>query len=203
MLSGYEQDKFGVIKLINPLPFDYGKKYHDNLLSRGEGNTRMAHLRYGYLIGAIKHTPDSVLEVGFGDGEFLKVCKTSIPECYGNDLYKPTLPEGCEFVGDITTDHYDVVCFFDSLEHFHDLGFLQKLKCNYVCLSTPNCVYLSDKWFENWYHRKPDEHIYHFSLESLTNLFGSMDYKLIAHSHIESVIRKNDENTLTVIFKKQ
>jgi hypothetical protein len=202
MLTGYTQDRFGVIKQINPPTFNYGKKYHDNLLSRGEGNTRMAYLRYGYMMGVIKQTPNSLLEVGFGDGEFLKVCKQNISRCYGNDLYKPTLPDGCGFVENITDGSYDVVCFFDSLEHFHSIDFLQELKCGYVCLSTPNCVYYSDEWFKNWYHRKPDEHIFHFNLASLTKLFRYLGYGLMAYSHIENTIRKNGENTLTTIFKR-
>ena len=33
------------------------------------------------------------------------------------------------------SQHYDVITFFDSLEHFDDVYFLDKLNCDYVCIS--------------------------------------------------------------------
>jgi len=204
MLEGYKTERFGVIKKIEPVKFDYGFSYQERLLGRGEGNVRMAYLRYGYLVGVLGRTPSSVLDVGYGDGEFLRVCKASPHiECYGNELDPSGIPEGCGFVYDITGKLYDVICFFDSLEHFESLDFLERLQCNHVYISIPNCVYLSDEWFENWFHRKPDQHIWHFNFQSMTQLMAHCGYGLMAYSYIENMIRQSKTDILTMIFKRQ
>lgn len=203
MLEGYKYDKFGIIKKIDPISFDYGSVYQERLLDRGEGNVRMAHLRYGYLVGVIGRAPFEILDVGYGDGAFLQLCASKGHiKCYGSELNDSAIPDGCSFVADITTREYDVICFFDSLEHFADLDFLSRLKCNYVFVSVPNCVYISDIWFQNWFHRKPDQHIFNFSLQSITSLFANYEFELVSTSYIENIIRDSEENILTLIFKK-
>ena len=61
---------------------------------------------------------------------------------------------------------YDIITFYDSLEHFEEIEFVKKLKCNYICISVPNCHYKNDEWFRNWKHRKPNEHLWHFNSKS-------------------------------------
>ena len=163
----------------------------------------MSFLRLGYLIGAIG-IPNSILDVGYGNGDFLRSAKTMISSCYGHDVSGYDLPDGVKFVTDITKDKYDVICFFDVLEHFEDINFISKLNCQYIYISLPWCHYHSDEWFLNWKHRRQDEHLYHFNLESLTNFFTEMGYELLCYSNIEDSIRKsNDKNILTAIFKNK
>jgi hypothetical protein len=203
MIEGYTTEKFGVIKKIEPCKFDYGSAYQKILLGRGEGNMRMAYLRYGYLAGTLGRTPGSSLDVGYGDGAFLSVCTAlKHTECYGNELDPQGLPAGCTFVTDITSKLFDVICFFDSLEHFEDISFLERLQCNHIYVSIPNCVYLSDEWFQNWFHRKPEQHIRHFNYQSMTKLLASYRYELMAYSYIESMIRESGTDILTMIFKR-
>lgn len=203
MIEGYEYTKFGIIKKTDPVKFDYGKEYQDKLLGRGEGNRRMAYLRYGYLVGAIGFTPPFLLDVGYGDGEFLRVCtENGFTWCYGSEVHPGWIPEECQFVQDITGDYYDVITFFDSLEHFDSLDFIGKLRCGYVMVSFPNCDYQGDEWFENWFHRKPDQHIWHFSQQSISDLFAYHGYSVVAVSYLEDVIRHTGKDILTMIFKK-
>jgi hypothetical protein len=203
MIDGYEYTKFGIIKKTDPVKFDYGKEYQDRLLGRGEGNRRMAYLRYGYLVGVMGRIPASVCEIGYGDGEFLRVCNdNNITACRGNEIDAATIPDGCQFINDVCAGFHDVVCFFDSLEHLAGLDWLAYLKCSYIMVSFPNCDYQSDEWFQNWFHRKPDQHIWNFSQQSITELFAYHGFEVVAVSYLEDVIRHTGKDILTMIFKK-
>ena len=165
----------------------------------------MGYLRYGYIKGVVKNF-NSILDVGFGNGAFLSV----LPQEYlsgGFDVFQnPCLPKNSVSVSSITDKHWDVVCFFDSLEHIPDLSVVSKLKCNYVVVSLPWCHYFNDEWFLNWKHRKPDEHLHHFNDTSLTKFFNANGYKCIDLCNIEDSIRTpidNNPNILTGVFKRE
>jgi len=59
-----------------------------------------------------------------------------------------------------------------------------------------------------WYHRKPDEHLWHFNKEALLNFFQNNGFECIHTSNFEDTIRNNVEsqyypNILSCIFKKK
>lgn|SRR5574343_159713 len=216
MLKNYETLKNGIIKQIDPFnsefhfentdPDFYIKKYESIKVQ----SLQNSYLRYGYMLGVLGHTPESVVDIGYGNGDFLRVCSESkISKVAGYDIvHQFELPNHVDLYSDLSDvyeENWEVITFFDSLEHFHELSFLSKLKCKYLYISVPECHYFSDEWFENWKHRRPDEHIYHFNLSGLKTLIEGFGYKLIAHSNIEDIIRKSvDENSniLTCIFEK-
>lgn len=208
MLDGYKVGRFGEIRMINPPQVDYGEAYQKRLRERPLGqmemNDWMAHLRLGYLTGSLGRLPYGVLDVGYGDGTFLKLCRKIGVECAGVEVNAENIPDGCTFVTDVAHACFtDVVCFFDSLEHFENLDFLWHLKCNYIYLTMPNCFYKSDEWFKNWKHRKPNEHIWHFGLLSITDMFEYYGYRMIAHSFIEDAVRGSGTDIMSLIFKQQ
>ena len=84
------------------------------------------------------------------------------------------------------------------------IDFIKDLKCDFIMISLPWCTYESDEWFEDWKHRRPDEHIYHFDEISLENFMKENGYQLINFTNIEDTIRKsnNKKNILTGVFKK-
>ena len=206
MLTNYKQDEFGVIHQINRTPFTYDTSYID----KGYGTLRqltdeMAHLRLGYIRGAIDTPINSILDVGYGTGDFLKVCQRTIPNCNGHDLFKELLPEGCNFIESITEQYFDVITFFDSLEHYPDIEFVRNLQCNYVVISLPWCHNINDEWFDTWKHRKPDEHLHHFNRASLQAFMNDKGFDLVTHNNVEDTIRQsasNHPNILTAVFKK-
>lgn len=206
MLENYKILDNGVIKQDKVNVIKYNQEYIINSYnSYGELGLRMSNLRLGYLIGSIGKVPNSILDVGYGNGDFLKTSSSIIPNCFGNDISGYEIPEGVKFIDNITEDFYDVITFFDVLEHFEDLSFVKDLNCNYVLISVPWCHYFSDNWFESWKHRKPNEHIYHFNKNSLEEFMKENGYSMINYSNIEDSIRKSvDENPniLTAIFKK-
>lgn len=205
MLENYNKNEDGIIYQVNRKPFDYTGTYNEYYQKIESYSWHTSYLRLGYIVGSIGRTPQSILDVGYGTGAFLKVCESEVKERYGHDISGWKVPEGCSFVEDILESEYDVITFFDSLEHMNDIEFVKDLKCNYVCISLPWCHYFSDEWFENWKHRKPDEHLWHFNEQSLQTFMTRMRYETINICNLEDITRKNNqpyENILTGIFRK-
>jgi hypothetical protein len=207
MLPNYKIDHLGVVHQIERKPFDYATDYLDSRYHQyGALNQHMSYLRTGCISGAIGSF-DSILDVGFGNGAFLSVAKDMCKVAGGYDVFdNPCLPSECERVYDITEKHWDVISFFDSLEHCESLDFVQDLKCNFVVISVPWCHYPEDAaWFEQWKHRRPDEHLHHFDDVSLVNFMSAQGYTVKYVSCIEDLIRKPTTdlpNILTAIFEK-
>lgn len=206
MLDNYEKDNYGVIKqqkITKKFLYDsnYSIQRYD---SYKELSNYMSYLRYGFILGSIGRLPESIIDVGYGNGSFLKVCSKTIQKCYGIDVSDYPIPNNCQKLKTFDR-HFDVITFFDSLEHFEDISFVKDLSCNYVCISVPECHYFSDEWFNDWKHRRPDEHLWHFSCESLIKFMVSCNFSLINYTNLEDIIRDNNEtysNILTAIFKK-
>jgi hypothetical protein len=204
MLDNYEKDSNGVIFQKDREPFLYDYSYADNYNTLPT-NDIMSHLRLGYIVGSLGKMPESILDVGYGNGAFLNLAK-NYSKCYGHDISHYPIPEGVEFVKDISEKHFDVITFFDVLEHFPNPYFLENLNCNYIVCSLPHCYYFSDEWFENWKHRKPNEHLWHFNQESLIRFFDAQGYSEVNTSNFEDIVRKNKEeysNILSGVFKKR
>lgn len=209
MIENYKQLSNGLIKQVS---FFKEKQTYDNHYVDVRYNTygikgpQLSGVRLAYLITKINLTPKSILDVGYGNGDFLRACLHSIENCYGNDVSGYPIPDGAIFIEDIFSKHFDVICFFDVLEHFEEIDFIKKLNCKYFYISLPWCHYFSDEWFTNWKHRRPDEHLWHFNEKSLTNFMEEMGYDLIDISNIEDTIRTTKEsypNILTGIFQKR
>jgi len=206
MLKNYRKDDHGVIHQITSKKYDYNADYVNNSYNTyGDLPKLISHLRLGFMVGGISRYPTSILDVGYGNGDFLKLCSGVIPECYGNDVSGYPIPENCKFVNDIFQKEYDVITFFDVLEHLEDINVVSKLKCNFMMVSVPWCHYFSDEWFNSWKHRREDIHLHHFNDESLVSFMNFHKFKCISLTNIEDIIRvsiDNNKNILTGVFKK-
>lgn len=208
-INNYRKLDNGIIKQITIGELcNYNKEYSSKYNNYGIKGQCLAHLRLGFLLGNLNKVPSSILDVGYGNGDFLKASSNIITKCYGTDISQYTLPENIEFVDwkHVFDKHFDVITFFDSLEHFEDIDFVKNLDCNYILITLPWCHYDSDEWFLNWKHRRPNEHIWHFNKDSLCKFFTDMGYEHISIGvPFEDTIRKDDRynpNILTGIFKK-
>lgn len=205
MINNYLKLSNGVIKQIDVIPKTYNTEYIvKSYDSYGELGKRMSYLRYGFIIGALGFIPKSILDVGYGNGDFLSVCSETIDKCYGHDISGYEIPKNCTLTENINIE-VDVITFFDSLEHFEDINFVKNLNCKYIVISVPWCHYFSDEWFKNWKHLRPNEHIFHFSKKSLISFMSENGYENINLTNVEDIIRNNnkkEENILTAIFKK-
>lgn len=199
----YLKDEYGVHQ-INAEPFVYDEKYCAtyNTDAYVRGNEILQALRLGFVIGVHSSIPASLADIGFGNGAFLKRCKDVIPKLYGKDVSGIQL----DFVENVW--HYpkcDVVTFWDCLEHIQSLDFLHDIPCDTICISLPYCHFDSIEWFENWKHRKPNEHLHHFSPDTLTAVMGKYGWSAIATSHHEDIVRigvNSLPNILTMAFKR-
>ena len=72
MLDNYEKDSNGVIFQKDREPFLYDYSYADNYNTLPT-NDIMSHLRLGYIIGSLGKMPESILDVGYGNGAFLNL----------------------------------------------------------------------------------------------------------------------------------
>lgn len=205
MLKNYEKLTNGIIRQIDCQPFDYDFNYSNNYNKLGEIGKRMGYLRLGYLLGAINKVPNSILDIGYGNGDFLETCTNIIPNCYGYDISPYPAPDKVTKIDSLNNIEVDVITMFDVLEHWKNIYEIKNLKCNYIYLSLPNCDYKSDDWFDTWKHRKPNEHLWFFNKESLTTFMSEVGYECKNISYVEDIIRKdslNNPNILTAIFKK-
>ena len=206
-MDNYEQlGKIIRQKNVNKIAYNYD--YSNQYNGYGERAKYLSYLRLGVLLGNINKIPKSILDVGYGNCDFLNAAKERIKMCYGYDISEYPLSDGLIKADTMCERHYDVICFFDSLEHFDEIDIIKNLQCDYVFISVPWCHNFCEDWFLKWYHRKPDEHLWHFNKEALWEFFQNNGYECIHISNFEDFIRNNSEsqyypNILSCIFKKK
>jgi len=124
---------------------DYNLDYSADYNKYGELGRNLGFLRLGFLISSIGKIPESILDVGYGNGDFLKAASKAIKNCYGTDITQGSLPDSVKYLNweQTTKEKYDVITFFDSLEHFEDIEFVKNLKCDYIFITLPWCHYKS------------------------------------------------------------
>lgn len=206
MIPNYEKDRNGVIRQMTREHLTaYDQQYVQERYSSAPVQ-EMSNLRLGYIVGSIGYVPDSILDIGYGQGDFLRAAAKLVPHVRGYDV-PPAYPvPGIELVESPYAQCYDVVTFFDSLEHFESIYDIKALRARNVVLSVPWCHYLSDDWFRTWKHRRPNEHLWHFDLDSLTRFMGEVGYSIVNHCAIEDAIRRGDgihANILTATFRSK
>ena len=136
-----------------------------------------------------------LLDYGEGSGRFREIAAPTWP-AFGYDLGRP-MPPG----------PWDVVTFFDSLEHLSNPAeAIRDLQPAWIMVSVPWCHYPDHPGcFLGWKHRKPGEHLWHFSAEGLDEFMHWMGYEPVMRSCFEDEIRTRDgdlPNILSAIFRR-
>lgn len=222
----YETDKFWVhhqVGEIQPMVYDaqyVGDRYDTYPEHKVLG---MSYLRLGHLAALIPGLLGSsadrlhmkVLDVGYGNGKFLEVCAQAGMEAWGYDVSGYELKSSA--IGTFGPGPggalppqfflpYDVVTFYDSLEHFQSLEFLGELKAGHVVVSAPWCHFKpTEPEFWDWKHRRPGEHLHHFNPASLAFLMLSHGYASVCVGHAEDAVRQSLSelpNIFTAVFRR-
>lgn len=196
----------GAIKHLNPTVYTYDAAYSAvyNTPEYKAKSDMLQMLRMGFVQGAHGRRICELQDIGYGNGAFLNHAKQFVSIAYGKDVTDVPVPDGCH-----RSDEYEqvsVMTFHDCLEHFHCLNFVRDLECETLVVSLPNCPFakLGRGWFEKEYpHRKPSEHIYHFSSASLDETMRLLNWKTVATSYHETIIRNRYPfNILSMAFKR-
>lgn len=206
MLENYAVNDDGLIYQISKPGFVYDKQYiYDRYDTYGSLNDKMSFLRLGYVLGTTDNRISSIMDIGYGNGAFLKACNTLIPNCYGFDVTGYPIPDGSTFVDNWMEHEVDVVTFFDVIEHLDSPYVIRNLKTKYIVISLPWCHYKSDEWFSSWKHRRENEHLWFFNEKNITQFAKSTGYEVVHYCNIEDSIRgplDGSENILTFTLKK-
>lgn len=158
----------------------------------------MSCLRVGYLKAFL--AGGRLLDIGYGNGDFLRAAQAAGFDAFGYDVHGVDCGiKEIDFAADETA--WDVVTFFDSLEHFADFQPIRRLldRTLHVMISLP--------WppadfpaRRQWKHYKPGEHLHYFSAESLQALIRKPKR---ASSNVEDMIRRGPDgcqNIYTAFF---
>lgn len=215
----YEVDNNGVIHQKDPEPFTYDEEYvatYDDP-KYADKSLALSALRFSQAVAACGGIPNYVMDYGYGDGSYLKFARTysKVRECHGHDITGRELPDGCLFatrplLGEQKDKWFkpmDVVSFWDVLEHLPDMTIVKHIDTKFLIITLPWCHYQQqgEEWFDSWRHRKPNEHLHHFSAFGLGSFMRDMGYKTLWMSNIEDSIRTPTdylENILTGVFAK-
>ncbi len=179
---------------------NYDKKYIQDRYDAYPTTEAMSYLRLGFVKAVAQQ--GRLLDVGYGNGAFVKAALRSGFDAYGNDVH------GCDYgIREADLNHgdfWDVVTFFDSLEHFPDLGIIKDLsrRSRTVIVSMPARPenFPADL---SWKHFRPGEHLHYFSDRSLSRLFS--DKKALFVTDLEDAIRGRPGgrlNIFTMVFGK-
>jgi hypothetical protein len=149
----------------------------------------MSDLRWAFIASRLNLPASSrVLDVGYGNGAFLKRAKAAKMSIFGIDLHHEDF--GIPIVGFDTEQDYDLVCFFDSIEHFPDFAPIYRLKTRHVIVSIPNTPDFILTTPRKWRHFKPGEHLHYFSPDSLDTLMRNWGFSIrLAQDHPEDQLR--------------
>jgi hypothetical protein len=159
----------------------------------------MSHVRLSYVKAHV--SGGKLLDVGYGQGHFVRLAVQAGFDAYGNDVHGVDC--GVREVGLNHGMPWDVVTFFDSLEHFPSLAPIKDLanRSRYVVVSLP----CRPTWFPSqleWKHYKPGEHLHYFCEESLDRLFCPKHR--LSSGDVEDVVRgkgpTGGRNILTAVY---
>lgn len=149
----------------------------------------MSQIRWEFIQSSLGLRRGSrVLDVGYGNGAFLKHVKSQGMEIFGADIHHEDF--GVPEVNLWTKLHFDLICFFDSLEHFISFEGILELQADYVVVSIPNLPRSFLARPQDWRHYKPGEHLHYFSTPSLDRLMLRWGFaRKVQEGHPEDSIR--------------
>lgn len=207
--------------VVNPVTtVNYDQSYIAERYDRYETTDRMSRLRLSFVETAMKlweALPQGcsnlfagyrqLLDVGYGNGAFIRVATQNGWEAWGNDV-NPTVYPGVHSIqlpDPVTVGwRFRAITFFDALEHFENLYQVRRVSaCTewiFVTVPLPPVGWPMDYGTHElgeWKHYRPGEHHHSFHPKTLEHLFSWEDevaeiqtVATVVHvSHFEDSIR--------------
>ena len=146
----------------------YDIEYYENMLRNYSANAeKISKIRWEFLK---ELKPKTVLDYGAGVGWF-RAWRPSGVKVDSYDI-------GCYPSTGILQESYDVVCFFDVLEHFVILTELLPIfnKARFIVGTIP--ILPIDKPLKVWKHFKPGEHTHHRPKEDWVATFKYLGWRV-------------------------
>ncbi len=161
-----------------------------------------------------------ILEIGFGDGSFLKALIEAGYDPLGIEVSKVCVERAIEHIPDanvflVNAENVskflgDVVCCFEVIEHLEDPGeFIKRLPGQTLYLSTPNpnrwlprlsARFLGRSIYESWDY--PPTHLHRFEQADLVSLLRAGGYtdievketRVELHTILTSIVRRGNSD---------
>ena len=193
---------------VAALPRVYGERYWSSsspsLLGYADYRGEARHYRKTFqerfrLVQQFLPNPGRVLDVGCAAGYFLQVMREAGWEAEGVDLSPEIVRYARERFGlqhvhtgtleavNLAATKYDLVTFWDVIEHVHDpLKLLRQAvglvrDGGYIILETQNVEsFLARLLGRRWHHFKHLEHLYHFSPTTIERLLHLAGLRVVA-----------------------
>ena len=186
----------GLVRTEGKSTIDYGRYHRDEDYQKFEKMFRNIFLkRYTLAIRIVKVKAGSVLDIGASTGTFLELFKEKGWETWGVEPSKAgeiasqkvdkllrTTFESAR----LPKNYFDVVILNHTLEHLaNPVSVLRKVKTilkkgGIVFVDVPNFGGLSSKLFgSHWRFLTPEEHLFHFTKESLKKVMEASGFKVV------------------------
>ena len=170
----------------------YDLEYFDEMLRRNSGTAkRISKIRWKFIN---RVDPKLVLDYGSGVGWFTAFKPEGVTvDTYDIGEYPQT---------GIQHSYYDVVCFWDVLEHIHSMKEIESIltKTRNIALTTP--IKPKKQNLKTWKHFKPGEHLNYFTGESLNETFEKYDFVFLTGGYLECPPRKDIFSALYTKMRK-
>lgn len=169
----------------------------------------MSSLRWNFIQRWLRLPAGSrVLDIGYGNGALLKHARAQGMEVFGLDVHGEDF--GIPTVDYDTDRHFDLICFFDSLEHLPTFDRLFALRAAHVVVSLPAVPNYLLQAPHLWRHYKPGEHLHYFSDQSLSVLMSRWGLRArIADGFPEDALRgklvvhgRSYDNIYTALYRR-
>ena len=144
----------------------YDIKYYEGMLRNYSATAEMiSHIRWEFVSQV---SPKFVLDYGCGVGWF----RAFRPESVVVDTY-----DIADFVQTgIQREFYDLVCFWDVLEHIPNFETIEAVleSTTYIAITIP--IKPEKQVLNTWKHFKPNEHLHYFTKESVQDMFSKVGF---------------------------
>lgn len=173
--------------------FQYDLSYWDTMIRQNSSSAKViSRIRWDF-VSDVK--PKVVLDYGSGPGWFRAFAPENILQVDTYDI-APWPQTGINY------KYYDLVTFWDVLEHIPDLDVIRSFLVHAKAVAVAIPVLPEGKNLETWKHYKKGEHVRLFTKVSLQEFFKKFGFRLIksGYPEVDCGIR---EDIFSSLFKKK